>query len=94
MPVPAQPSGERDTLLCFAEIESHGAARSNPQDPELLSRALEGKALLNFQIQLWADGVADAAHVALEAAMASVDELRTPFSRKRSAAQQSARQIG
>lgn len=51
--------GQGNTLLCFVQYESLGKMKAAPREPRLLKMALDGKKLLNWHIEQWAEGRAD-----------------------------------
>lgn len=50
--------GKQNTIVCFIRSEN-GEANLKPMEPELLSMAILGKRLLNWQIKEWVAGVAE-----------------------------------
>lgn len=51
--------GDGDTLRCFVEHESTGKMKLQPREPRLLKLAFDGKKLLNFHVEQWAEGLVE-----------------------------------
>ena len=55
----AMPYGHNNALKSFVLLEARGLKPEACQQPLLLSKAMKGKRLLNFQIKQWAKGYHD-----------------------------------
>lgn len=61
--------GTDDNVLAFVEYESLGKIQCKPKEPDEVRLALEGKAQLNAQIAMWAEGAVwcgGLAHIGIE----------------------------
>jgi hypothetical protein len=72
-------SGDADPVAAFAEWDSSGRLSAMPRDATLFRRAIEGKAMLNWQIKQWAEQVEEVGGWCEAAAWGVVAELRAEF---------------
>lgn len=56
--------GNVEAIICFVEYESTGKMSGRPNNPDMLKLALDGKKLLNWHIEQWAEGIFDGTIVA------------------------------
>ncbi len=65
-PYPLLEKGDVDPVQLFAQYESTGKMNGLPTEPKFLKMALDGKKILNWHIEQWAEGIVEGTFIAWE----------------------------